>query len=490
MAEEIRKLSVLMPVQNEHYSLRKVVERVLASPVGMDIELVIVDDGSDDWSVHKIVELSRQHPNINAIFHPTTLGIGTAIRTAVEHMTGDVAIIQEPDPAYDPGQYPKLLDPIRRNIADVVFGSRMTAGGPHRVLSMWHALAIRLLTRLTNLLFNINLTDSETSFKAVRADILKQTILRSKGPAIMGELAARMAQWNIRLVEVPISYARPTLKQDKPVTWRQRFEKVWTLISCRFFRRCFTAHEGYYTLTVHKQARRYNNWVRSRFERYIGDCVLEAGAGIGTLADHLTSHPHLICIDYDPFYVRMLRLRFGLLENFQAEHFDLTDLNGYDWLLDEQLDTVLCVNVLEHLRNDVGVLHKFHEVLTPGGVVILLVPHSNFLMSPMDAAVGHFRRYERDQLAKMMDQAGFDVVTLFGFNRLGGLGWFLVNRVLRRKRHTRGQLRWFNRLMPVVRLCEWVLPFPHVSLVCVGRKDTPVEEVVVGRGEKMERELP
>jgi glycosyltransferase involved in cell wall biosynthesis len=489
MEEHLRKLSVLMPVHNQHHSLRRIVERVLASPVGMDIELVIVDDGSEDWSVGKIVELARQYPSIRAVFHPERLGKGAAIRTAIEHMTGEVAIIQEPDPAYDPAQYPQLLDPIRRNVADVVFGSRMAAGGVRRVLSLRRAAGIHFMTSLTNYLFDINLTDAETSYKVFRADILKQTVLRAKGPAIMLELAARMAQWNIRVVEIPISYPRPTLKEEPSVTWSQRLEKIGVLLRTRFIRQQFTTHEGYYILTVHDRARKYNRWLLSRFQRHIGNRVLEAGSGIGTLTDYLADRHRLVCLDYEPFYLRMLRLRFGLLENFRAEHFDLTQLKAYDWLLQEQFDTVICVNVLEHLHNDLGVLHKFHEILVPGGNLILLVPHSRSLMSPMDVSLGHYRRYERDELANLVNQAGFDVVDLLGFNRLGGLGWFVVNRLLGRKGHSAAQLRWFDRLMPLVKICEYVLPFKHVSLICVAHKRETIEEVVVEAGGKAAREL-
>jgi glycosyltransferase involved in cell wall biosynthesis len=489
MENQPHKLSVLMPVHNQHYSLRRIVERVLSSPVGMDTELVIVDDGSEDWSVGKIVELARQYPNIKAVFHPETQGKGAAIRTAIEHMTGDVAIIQEPDLAYDPAQYPQLLDPIRRNVADAVFGSRMAASGLRRVLSLRRAQGIRFMTFLTNLLFNVNLTDAETPYKVFRADILKQTILRAKGPAVMLELAARMAQWNIRVVEVPISYARPTLKEEPSVTWGQRLEKIRVLFSTRFLRQQFTTHEGYYILTVHDRARKYNRWLLSRFRRYIGNRVLEAGSGIGTLTDYLTDRHRLVCLDYEPFYLRMLRLRFGPLENFRAEHFDLTELMAYDWLLQERFDTIICVNVLEHLRNDLGVLHKFDEILVPGGHLILLVPHSRSLMSPMDVSLGHYRRYERAELANLVNQAGFDVVDLFGFNRLGGLGWFVVNRLLGRKSHSAAQLRWFDRLMPIVKICEYLLPFKHVSLICVAHKREAVEQVVVDAGAQTPREL-
>ncbi len=118
------------------------------------------------------------------------------------------------------------------------------------------------------------------------------------------------------------------------------------------------------------------------------------------------------------------------------------------------------------------------DILLPVFANRLLVPNSRMLMSPMDVALGHYRRYEREELRALVTQAGFDVVDLFGFNRLGGLAWFIVNRILRRKNHTPGQMRWFDRLMPLVRVCEHVLPFKHVSLICIARKPGPLKEVV------------
>lgn len=477
--DEVRKLSVLMPVHNQHYSLRRIVERVLAAPLDMEVELVIVDDGSDDWSIQKIVELSQQYPQIKAVFHPATLGKGAALRTAIEHMTGDVALIQEPDLAYDPAEYPRLLDPIRRNIADVVFGSRMASGDRHRVLPYWRTVGARFATWLTNILYNLSLTDAETECKVFRAEILKQTVLNANGPAVQLELAARTAQWNIRLVEVPISYMRPTLMEEPPVRLRDRLAGIWTLVSRRFFRRTFTTHDGYYILVAVRKAKKLGKWLISHFERHIGPRVLEAGSGIGTLSEFLIRRQRLVCVDYDPFYVRMIRMRFGVLENFRAEPFDLTDMKSYAWLHDERLDTIICINVLEHIEDDLAVLRKFFEVLQPGGNLILLVPHSHVLMGPTDRTLGHVRRYERKDLAETVNRAGFEVRELFGYNRLGGLGWFVSNRIFRRTHLSAGQMRWFDRLLPVARLCEYVLPFKHLSLICVAYKPGPIEEVSV-----------
>jgi len=489
MVEEPHKLSVLVPVRNQHYALRRLVERVLASPVGMDVELLIVDDGSNDWTVRKIVELSEKHPQIRAIFHPEPRGQGAAIRTAIENMTGDLAVIQEPDPAYDPAEYPELLAPILQNRADVVFGSRLASGGHRQVFSLGRVAGISFRTWIVNLLFNIRLSDTETACKAFRSEILKQTVLHSRGPAILTELSVRMAQWGVRLVEIPISYMQPVLHPAPSLGWSERLERMWTPIRTRFFRRRFTTHEGYCTLVAHERATRFNRWLFSRLRPYVGKRVLEAGSGIGTLTASLLDRPLLVGLDYDEFYVRLVALRFGLLENFRAEHFDLTDLSSYDRLVEEGFDTVICINVLEHLRNDLGVLHKFHEILVPGGNLILLVPHSMFLMSPMDVALGHFRRYEADQLASLVEKTGFDMVDLHGFNRLGGFAWLIVNRILGRSRHTPAQMRWFDRLMPLVRVCEHLLPFRHVSLICVARKPEPINTAVVEKGARAEIDL-
>ena len=155
---EFKKLSVLMPVYNERWTLREIVQRVLQSPVPMEIELLAVDDSSDDGSWELLQQLAAEDPRIKSFRHPRNRGKGAAIRTAIEHMTGDVAVVQDADLEYDPAEYPLLLAPILNGKADAVFGSRFTSH-TRRVLFFWHAVVNELLTLVSNMLNDLNLTD-------------------------------------------------------------------------------------------------------------------------------------------------------------------------------------------------------------------------------------------------------------------------------------------------------------------------------------------
>ena len=201
----ITKLSVLMPVYNERWTLAEIVSRVLAAPVSLDLELITVDDGSEDGSWEELGRLAREDSRIKTFRHDRNRGKGAAVRTAIEQMTGDVAVIQDADLEYDPRDYLRLLGPILSGKAEAVYGSRFV-GHPRRVLFFWHSLANRLLTLVANILNDVNLTDMETCYKMVRADVLKQLRLSGNTFTIEPELTCRLAQWGARIYEVPISY--------------------------------------------------------------------------------------------------------------------------------------------------------------------------------------------------------------------------------------------------------------------------------------------
>ena len=163
------KLSVVMPVYNEWNTLRQVVETVLAVP--LDIELLCVDDGSQDGSRDILIELGREHPQIRVILQPHNMGKGAALRRGIQEATGDFVIIQDADLEYDPAEYHKVLEPLEKGKADVVYGSRFSGGGPHRVLYFWHSAGNFMLTLLSNMLTDLNLTDMETCYKAFRREV-------------------------------------------------------------------------------------------------------------------------------------------------------------------------------------------------------------------------------------------------------------------------------------------------------------------------------
>jgi glycosyltransferase involved in cell wall biosynthesis len=230
-----RLLSVLMPVYNEARTLRTIVGRVLASPVALPIELVCVDDGSRDRSADILDELAADDPRVRVIRQPRNMGKGAAIRRAIEEMRGDIGLIQDADLEYDPQDYPALIAPILEGKADAVFGSRFASAGQRKVLLYWHTVANRVLTWMTNVLNDINLTDMETCYKAVRGDVLRQTPLHSDRFGIEPELTTRLAQWNIRLYEVPISYHGRSVAEGKKIGWRDGMAALWHILRFNLF---------------------------------------------------------------------------------------------------------------------------------------------------------------------------------------------------------------------------------------------------------------
>lgn len=465
-----RKLSVLMPVFNEVRTLRTVVARVLKAPIALPIELVIVDDGSSDGSREVIAALAAAEPRIRPVFHDRNQGKAAAIRTAIEKMTGDLALIQDADLEYNPRDYPALLQPMLDGIADAVFGSRFLAGTHRRALYFWHTVGNKLLTLFCNVFNDINLTDMETGYKLVRADVLKSIPLTSNGFALEPELTTKLTQWNLRIYEVPISYEGRTYAEGKKIRFRDALYAVWAMCKYRFLVNDFTRHEGFQILQSVRKASGFNRWLARQIIPFVGQRVLEAGCGIGNLTQLFLDRQRLVCVDNDPFYVEFIGRRYCHLENVAVHDVNLDKVDEYPALANENLDTVICINVLEHLADDVRVLRGFFDTLTPGGHAIILVPAHPALYTGVDKALGHYRRYESHTLEARLREAGFEVVFCRGFNRLGSLGWFVSGKLLRRTTLSAGQMKAYERLLPIAKLLEHLPLLPHLSLIAVGRK--------------------
>jgi glycosyltransferase involved in cell wall biosynthesis len=227
------KLSIVMPVFNERTTLPAVLERVAS--VSFDKEIVIVDDGSTDGT-REYLQKMAQDPGegIRVFFHDRNRGKGAALRTGFREVQGDLVIIQDADLEYDPKDYPNLLNPILDGRADVVYGSRFL-GGPHRVLFFWHYVGNKLLTLISNMLTNLNLSDMETCYKVFRAEVIKNLAFSSDGFDIEAEITVKIAKAGYRVYETPISYSGRDYSEGKKITWRDAFPALWALIKYRFF---------------------------------------------------------------------------------------------------------------------------------------------------------------------------------------------------------------------------------------------------------------
>ena len=223
------KISVVIPVFNERETIVEILSRVRRVLDGRDAELVVIDDGSTDGTR----ETLRSIDGIHLIEHERNQGKGAALRTGFAAATGEVVIVQDADLEYDPRDYPKLLEPIEDGRADVVFGSRFL-GGPHRVLFFWHYLANKLLTLLSNVFTNLNVSDMETGYKVFRRGVLEKIRIRSDRFNFEPEITAKVAKTRCRVYEVPISYSGRTYDEGKKIGWRDGLSALWTIIKFRF----------------------------------------------------------------------------------------------------------------------------------------------------------------------------------------------------------------------------------------------------------------
>ena len=222
------KLSVVMPVYNERNTLRAVVERVLA--VGIEIELVCVDDGSQDGSREILAELQTRHPQVQVFLQPHNMGKGAALRRGIQEATGDYVIIQDADLEYDPSDYHALLEPLLQGKADVVFGSRFLGGAPHRVLYFWHSVGNRALTLLSNCVTNVNLSDMETCYKVFRREIIQSIPIEEDRFGFEPEITVKVAKRRLRIYEVGISYWGRTYEEGKKIGWKDGVRALWCLL--------------------------------------------------------------------------------------------------------------------------------------------------------------------------------------------------------------------------------------------------------------------
>jgi glycosyltransferase involved in cell wall biosynthesis len=233
------KLSVLVPVYNEERTLEEVVRRVCAFPRAK--EIILVDDGSKDHSREILTRLQQENERagdslnqIKVFFQPYNQGKGAALKTALSHVTGEIVLIQDADLEYDPQDYPTLLEPIEKGLADVVYGSRFAGGGAHRVLFFWHSMGNRVLTLLSNMLSNLNLSDMEVGYKVFRAEALRGIELKSQRFGFEPEITIKLAKKGCRFYEVPISYHGRTYEEGKKITWKDGVAALYYMIRFKF----------------------------------------------------------------------------------------------------------------------------------------------------------------------------------------------------------------------------------------------------------------
>jgi len=465
-------VSILIPLYNEERFIATLLDRVLAAPLqeGLSREICLVDDCSTDRSL----EIARSYEAhygelIQVRRHDANQGKGAAIRTALGMARGEFCVFQDADLEYDPREIASLLQPMIDGDADAVFGSRFASTGVRRVLYFWHTVANRGLTLLCNIASNLNLTDMETCYKAFRTELLKTIPLRSNRFGIEPEVTIKIAKRKARVYEAPISYHGRTYEDGKKIGLKDAFNALWVIFRYAFTRD-IQVDSGPETLEALANAPKFNGWMADTIRPYLGTQVLEIGAGIGNLTSALlNSNQRWVAADIASEHLAKLREKFGQAPNVEIRYCDLTQPETFE-PLNGEMDSVVCLNVLEHIEDDMLGLRNIHSSLRSGGQAVVLVPHDNAIFGTLDTALGHYRRYSHDELQQKMEQSGFRVKRILEFNRVSRPAWYVSGRVLKRRALGTGQMILFDRLVWLMRKVDARLPWPPTSIIAIGEK--------------------
>ncbi|MBI4906413.1 MAG: glycosyltransferase [Acidobacteria bacterium] len=464
-------LSILVPLYNEEEFVGELLQRVCDAPLpgGLRREVIVVDDGSTDTSVDLVQMMAAKHREILLIRHERNQGKGAAIRTALQHAQGEFSIIQDADLEYNPCEYGKLLKPLLDGRADAVFGSRFVVSGERRVLYFWHALANSFLTTACNIVSDLNLTDMETCYKAFRTALVQSIPLRSNRFGIEPELTIKLAKREARIYEVPVSYHGRTYAEGKKIGLRDAFAAVAVILrywlSSDIYR-----HAGPEILEAFSGAVRFNQWMADTIRPYTGESILEIGSGIGNLTRQLIARrKRYVASDIDQHHLDRLQARFHHRPNFECRLCDLGNPDHFNEL-ENSVDTVICLNVLEHVADDHLGARNIFRTLLPGGRAIVLVPQGQWAYGKIDEALGHYRRYSHQQLRECMQGAGFTVERILDFNRISLPGWYLNGKILGRATVSPFQLKFFDRLVWLWRIIDAAIPWGPTSIIVIARK--------------------
>ena len=479
----LTSLSVLVPAYNEQYlveaSLRRL-QTLAESPLLERIKIIVVDDGSSDGTAEALARLreSLESEDVDPklawewVRHKKNSGKGAAIRTALGYADTELVVIHDADLEYHPADLLPMVELFLSEEADAVFGSRFMSGGYKRALFFRHALGNKLLTFLCDLVCDLNLTDMETCYKMVRTDLLKSIPLESSTFDVEPELAIKLARRGSRIFEVPISYSGRTYTEGKKIGWKDGVRALWAIVRYAVSDKIYTEDEhGGEILERLNRAPRFNRWMADVVSPYLGDRVLEIGAGRGNLSLQFMPRSIYWATDVNPFYLEYLTTLRPTRPYMRVGYTDAEKFESFP--TGQRFDSIVCLNVVEHVPNDVGALRNIWNALEPGGRALILVPCGPKLFGTLDEVLGHCRRYTEEQLVGVAQQAGFHIEEVLEFNRPGVPAWWLNGRVLRRRTFGLAQIRMLNLLTPIFRRIDRWLPLPPLSLIAVLRKEGP-----------------
>jgi glycosyltransferase involved in cell wall biosynthesis len=466
------KTSILVPLYNEEEFVATLLARVIAAPLpeGFEREIIVADDGSTDASVEEVEAVAERYPGVIRLLKSTRNGgKGSALRRAIAEARGEFSIIQDADLEYNPNEYQKLLAPLVDGRADAVFGSRFMTSGERRVLYFWHSLANHLLTGMCNVFADLNLTDMETCYKAFRTSLLQSIPIRSQRFGFEPEITIKLAKRQARIYETPISYSGRTYEEGKKIGLGDAFDAFWVILKTAMSNDIYAAKDKD-ILDAFASAPNFNRWMADTIRPYIGKRVLEIGAGMGNLTRLLLpGRKRYVATDIDREHLERLKNRLANRPHLETAELNAVEPEGQE-AFRGQMDTVVCLNVLEHIQDAAGALRNIRSLLEDGGRAVILVPCGQSIYNSLDEELGHFLRYSEDQLRQRMTEAGFEVETVLRFNRASRPGWWLNGTILKRRTISRLQLKNFDRLVWILRRVDSYLPWEQTSIIGIGRK--------------------
>jgi 2-polyprenyl-3-methyl-5-hydroxy-6-metoxy-1,4-benzoquinol methylase len=470
-------LSIVIPAFNERRTIRELIRAVQRTPY--DKEIIIVDDCSTDGT-RQILKEYQNDPSIKLILLEANRGKGHAVKVGISAASKEVVIIQDADLEYDPEDYEALLRPIILGRADVVYGSRFLHG-ERRVLYFRHSIGNRILTLLSNIFTDLNLTDVETCYKVFKREIIQNIELESERFGFEPEVTAKVAKLGCAVYEVPIRYYGRSYAEGKKITWRDGVAAIFHIIRFSLSRRNFVKNKaairaamvspppdpnvGVETLEAFEEAKRYNHWIYERVADHVSGRVLEVGSGIGNIVGELVTAKGvsaIVATDICSKSLATLRDRFGWDTRLSTELWNAEDPPS-STLLAEKFDTIISSNVIEHICDHEKALRHIRQLLKPDGKLIILVPAHPALFSGLDEDLGHFRRYSRAELLRVHQAAGFQVHNIFEHNFLGAAGWWWTGKIRKRRTLSARDTKTFDKLVPLLRVID-----PYVAKVTGG----------------------
>lgn len=455
------KLSIVIPVYNEENTFLELLRWVREEK--HEKEIIIVDDYSTDGTRDILKELEGED-DIRVFYQEKNKGKGAAIREGFKHVKGDIVIIQDADLEYYPDEYEQLIKPIVQGKADVVYGSRFL--GAHRAHLFWHYMGNKTINLITNVVLNTCLTDMMTCYKAFRREALQSLVLKANRFGIEPEMTAEIFKRRYRVYEVPISYNARDYEEGKKIKWTDFFKCCCWLMRA-YLRKNDVGHDTLLKMQVMKNN---NDWVYSKLRPHLGESTLELGSGIGTFSLKLVRDTkNLIVSDIDKSH--LLRLKQKFIGNKRVAIKEVDAAKVSDTIESVSVDTIVTLNMLEHVEDDQTALNGMKEVLKKDGKLLMIVPAHKWLYGSLDKEIHHYRRYSKKDLLKKLEKAGFLIEKIEYMNALSVWGWWFNFVLLKRKTMPLPTVALADKLIPFIKVAEKVIHLPlGLSLFVVARK--------------------